>query len=60
MAEASRKTCFLQAFRLVFHTSWLGTTWLHSLPRPSENGKKLQASQVFRLGWGQIVQISGT
>ncbi len=45
----SRKTCLLQAFRLVFHTFWLDTTWLHGLPRPSENGKKLQARQVFRL-----------
>ncbi len=25
----SRKTCLLQAFRLVFHTFWLDTMWLH-------------------------------
>ncbi len=50
----SQKTCLLQAFRPVFHTFWLVTTWLHGLrrlPRPSENCKKLQVSQVFRLIW---------
>ncbi len=50
MEVLSRKTCLLQAFRLVFHTFWLDTTWLHGLPCPSENGKKLQAGQVFQLG----------
>ncbi len=27
----SQKTCLLQAFRLIFHTFWLDTTWLHGL-----------------------------
>ena len=52
----SRKTNLLQAFWLVFHTFWLDTTWLHGLLHRSEKGKKLQASQVFRL----IVPLLGT
>ena len=31
MGAGSRKTCLLQAFRLVFHTFWLDTTWSHGL-----------------------------
>ncbi len=39
--QYGRKTCPLQAFRLIFHTFWLDMTWLHGLRRPSENGKKV-------------------
>ncbi len=45
----ARKLVSCKPFDSFFHIFWLDMTWLHGLPRPWENGKKLQASQVFRL-----------